>query len=87
LHPVSSIASGFSIDDIVVAVADNLLVAADIVVAVGIAGDAGVRGSAQQPRLFVGMILIMIFSEVLGLYGFIVALILDTKSSLGQCPA
>uniref|UniRef100_A0A915D249 V-type proton ATPase proteolipid subunit n=1 Tax=Ditylenchus dipsaci TaxID=166011 RepID=A0A915D249_9BILA len=43
-----------------------------------IVGDAGVRGTAQQPRLFVGMILILIFSEVLGLYGMIVALILVT---------
>ena len=34
--------------------------------AIGIVGDAGVRGSAQQPRLFVGMILILIFAEVLG---------------------
>uniref|UniRef100_A0A914R507 V-ATPase proteolipid subunit C-like domain-containing protein n=1 Tax=Parascaris equorum TaxID=6256 RepID=A0A914R507_PAREQ len=33
--------------------------------AIGIVGDAGVRGTAQQPRLFVGMILILIFSEVL----------------------
>merc|ERR1719244_947019 len=33
---------------------------------------AGVRGTAQQPRLFVGMILIIIFAEVLGLYGLIV---------------
>lgn len=32
--------------------------------AIGIAGDAGVRGTGQQPRLFVGMILILIFSEV-----------------------
>ncbi|PPR05410.1 hypothetical protein CVT24_008024 [Panaeolus cyanescens] len=48
--------------------------------AVGIVGDAGVRGSAQQPRLFVGMILILIFAEVLGLYGLIVALIMNTKS-------
>ncbi|VDN05835.1 unnamed protein product [Thelazia callipaeda] len=47
--------------------------------AIGIVGDAGVRGSAQQPRLFVGMILILIFSEVLGLYGMIVALILSTS--------
>ncbi|KAI9218507.1 vacuolar ATP synthase 16 kDa proteolipid subunit [Blastocladiella britannica] len=49
--------------------------------AVGIAGDAGVRGSAQQPRLYVGMILILIFAEVLGLYGFIVALIMNTKAN------
>lgn len=48
--------------------------------AIGIVGDAGVRGNAQQPRLFVGMILILIFAEVLGLYGLIVALILSTKN-------
>ncbi|KAI8925786.1 V-ATPase proteolipid subunit C-like domain-containing protein [Entophlyctis helioformis] len=53
--------------------------------AVGVVGDAGVRGSAQQPRLFVGMILILIFAEVLGLYGLIVALILNTKASVGTC--
>ena len=33
--------------------------------AIGVVGDAGVRGTAQQPRLFVGMILILIFAEVL----------------------
>ncbi|WOO79651.1 V-type proton ATPase proteolipid subunit [Vanrija pseudolonga] len=48
--------------------------------AIGIVGDAGVRGTAQQPRLFVGMILILIFAEVLGLYGLIVALILNTNA-------
>ena len=41
---------------------------------IGIVGDAGVRGTAQQPRLFVGMILILIFAEVLGLYGLIVGI-------------
>jgi len=48
--------------------------------AIGIVGDSGVRGTAQQPELFVGMILILIFAEVLGLYGLIVALMLTTKS-------
>ena len=48
--------------------------------AIGIVGDAGVRGTAQQPRLFVGMILILIFAEVLGLYGLIIALIMSAKS-------
>lgn len=47
--------------------------------AIGIVGDSGVRGTAQQPKLFVGMILILIFAEVLGLYGLIVALILNTQ--------
>lgn len=47
--------------------------------AIGIVGDAGVRGTAQQPRLFVGMILILIFAEVLGLYGLIVAIYFYSK--------
>lgn len=34
--------------------------------AIGITGDAGVRGVAQQPQLFTGLMLIQIFSEVLG---------------------
>jgi len=47
--------------------------------AIGIVGDAGIRANAQQPRLFIGMILILIFAEALGLYGFIVALIIASK--------
>eukprot|EP00403_Amphidinium_massartii_P039550 CAMPEP_0178448718 /NCGR_PEP_ID=MMETSP0689_2-20121128/42143_1 /TAXON_ID=160604 /ORGANISM="Amphidinium massartii, Strain CS-259" /LENGTH=173 /DNA_ID=CAMNT_0020073941 /DNA_START=21 /DNA_END=542 /DNA_ORIENTATION=+ len=43
--------------------------------AIGVVGDAGVRANAQQPRLFVGMILILIFAEALGLYGLIVGLV------------
>ncbi|KAK0670826.1 V-ATPase proteolipid subunit C-like domain-containing protein, partial [Cercophora samala] len=50
--------------------------------AIGIVGDAGVRGTAQQPRLFVGMILILIFAEVLGLYGLIVALLMNSKATI-----
>lgn len=34
--------------------------------AIGIIGDAGARASAQQPRLYVGMVLILIFAEALG---------------------
>ena len=55
--------------------------------AIGIVGDSGVRGTGQQPKLFVGMILILIFAEVLGLYGLIVALILSTKGSDMACHA
>lgn len=33
---------------------------------IGIVGDAGVRGAAQQPRMFMGMMLMLIFAEVLG---------------------
>ncbi|KAH8660769.1 vacuolar ATP synthase-like protein 16 kDa proteolipid subunit [Tricladium varicosporioides] len=48
--------------------------------AIGIVGDMGVRSYMSQSRIFVGMVLILIFGEVLGLYGLIVALILNTKS-------
>lgn len=81
--------------------------------AIGIVGDAGVRGSAQQPRLYVGMILILIFAEVLGelpgiwsyssllvswtytililfsyragLYGLIVALLMNSQATTYKC--
>ncbi|OHW93618.1 v-type h+-transporting ATPase 16kda proteolipid subunit [Colletotrichum incanum] len=49
--------------------------------AIGIIGDAGVRATNQQPRLYVGMVLILIFAEVLGLYGLIVAILLRSKST------
>jgi V-type H+-transporting ATPase 16kDa proteolipid subunit len=49
--------------------------------AIGIVGDAGVRANAQQPKLFVGMLLILIFAEVLALYGLIVGIILSSKAS------
>ena len=47
--------------------------------AIGIVGDAGVRGVGQQEGLFVGVTLILIFSEALGLYGLIIAIILATS--------
>ncbi|KAF1985426.1 vacuolar ATP synthase-like protein 16 kDa proteolipid subunit [Aulographum hederae CBS 113979] len=49
--------------------------------AIGVVGDMGVRSYMQQSRIFVGMVLILIFGEVLGLYGLIVGLILNTHSS------
>merc|ERR1719277_1960340 len=48
--------------------------------AIGVVGDAGVRGNAQQPKLFVGMILILIFAEALGLYGLIVGLVIASTA-------
>jgi len=45
--------------------------------AIGIVGDVGVRCNAQEPRIFVGMILILIFGEAIGLYGLIIAIILS----------
>ena len=47
--------------------------------AIGVTGDAGVRATAQKD-IFVGVILILIFGEALGLYGLIVAIILSNAS-------
>jgi V-type H+-transporting ATPase proteolipid subunit len=44
--------------------------------AIGICGDAGVRANAHQEKIFVGMLLMLIFAEALGLYGLIISLIL-----------
>lgn len=40
--------------------------------AIGLVGNAGARAFLQQQKIFVGKVLILIFSEVLGLYGLIV---------------
>ncbi|QDS68017.1 H(+)-transporting V0 sector ATPase subunit c [Venturia effusa] len=53
--------------------------------AIGITGDAGVRGSSQQPRIFIGMMLLQIMSEVLGLYGMVVAMMMLSKTSDVSC--
>ncbi|KAI9917751.1 hypothetical protein PsorP6_012977 [Peronosclerospora sorghi] len=53
--------------------------------AISVVGDASVRPVGQQEKLFVNMILILIFAETLGLYGLIVALILLQKKS--DCPS
>ena len=50
-------------------------------VGIGVAGDAGVRALGQQDKIFVGMMLILIFSEAIGLYGLIVSLILSAAVS------
>ncbi|KAJ4250162.1 v-type proton ATPase 16 kDa proteolipid subunit 2 [Fusarium torreyae] len=47
---------------------------------IGIVGDSGVRADMYQPKVFTGMVLILIFAEVLGLYGLIVAILLNEKS-------
>lgn len=53
--------------------------------AIGIVGDAGVRANAQQPKLFVGMMLILIFAEALGLYGVIIAIVVATSANAQLC--
>lgn len=54
-------------------------------IAIGIVGDAGVRGYMKQPKLFLGLVLILIFAEVLGLYGLLSAVIMHTKARSATC--
>eukprot|EP00033_Pygsuia_biforma_P000194 GCRY01000244.1.p1 GENE.GCRY01000244.1~~GCRY01000244.1.p1 ORF type:complete len:171 (+),score=20.45 GCRY01000244.1:56-568(+) len=53
--------------------------------AIGVVGDAGVRATAEQDKLFVGMLLILIFAEALALYGLIVGIILTTQNPNVDC--
>lgn len=48
---------------------------------IGIVGDTSVRAYARQDRVFVAMILMLIFAEALGLYGLIIALLLNTRAN------
>ena len=50
--------------------------------AIGIVGDTGVRSYMQQSRIFVGMVLILIFGEVLGLYGYVHGLSIEKLRSV-----
>jgi len=45
--------------------------------AIGVVGETGSRALGLQDKVFVGMMLILIFAEALGLYGLIIALILS----------
>ena len=47
--------------------------------AIGLVGDAGVRNNAEEGGIFIGMLLILIFSEAIGLYGLIVAILVGNS--------
>ncbi|KAF9242597.1 hypothetical protein BU15DRAFT_43678 [Melanogaster broomeanus] len=54
--------------------------------AIGLIGDSCVRAYVHEQRVFVAMVLILIFAEVLGLYGLIVALLMNTRATtIGGC--
>ncbi|EIW80960.1 V-type ATPase [Coniophora puteana RWD-64-598 SS2] len=53
--------------------------------AIGLVGDACVRAYVYENRVFVSMVLILIFAEVLGLYGLIVALLMNTRVTGVTC--
>ena len=44
--------------------------------AIGIAGEKLLQSYAQTDKMFIGMILVMIFAEAIGLYGLIIAIVM-----------
>lgn len=54
-------------------------------IAIGVIGDSGVRGYLKQPKLFLGLVLMLIFAEVLGLYGLLTAVVMHTKARSASC--
>lgn len=52
--------------------------------AIGVVGDACVRAYGKQDRVFVAMVLILIFAEALGLFSLIVGLLLHNTG--GKAP-
>ena len=48
--------------------------------AIGIVGDTSVRAYAKQEKIFVAMILMLIFAEALGLFGLIIALLMNNTA-------
>ena len=44
---------------------------------IGVVGESGVRAFMEQSRVFVGMVLILIFGEVLGLYGYVLSVFIS----------
>jgi len=53
---------------------------------IGIVGDAGVRAYGKQDKVYVVLILILIFAEALALYGLIVALVVANLNNGPTCP-
>ena len=49
--------------------------------AIGIVGDTSVRAYGKQEKIFVAMILMLIFAEALGLFGLIIALLMNNTAN------
>ncbi|KAH9584005.1 V-ATPase proteolipid subunit C-like domain [Trypanosoma melophagium] len=48
---------------------------------IGVVGDTAVRAYGKQDQIFVAMVLMLIFSEALGLYGLIIALLMNNQAN------
>ncbi|KAG5500442.1 hypothetical protein JKF63_03535 [Porcisia hertigi] len=48
---------------------------------IGVIGDTAARAYGKQDQIFVAMVLMLIFSEALGLYGLIIALLMNNQAN------
>ncbi|KAG8341934.1 putative ATP synthase subunit C [Trypanosoma vivax] len=48
---------------------------------IGVVGDTATRAYGKQDQTFVAMVLMLIFSEALGLYGLIIALLMNNQAN------
>ncbi|KPI88866.1 putative vacuolar type h ATPase subunit [Leptomonas seymouri] len=48
---------------------------------IGVVGDTAARAYGKQDQIFVVMVLMLIFSEALGLYGLIIALLMNNQAN------
>lgn len=55
---------------------------------IGVVGDTAARSYGKQDQIFVAMVLMLIFSEALGLYGLIIALLMNNQANryTNLCP-
>lgn len=52
---------------------------------VGVVGDAGSRALVKQAKIFTGYVMVLIFGEVLGIFGFMIAIIINTVANGKTC--
>jgi V-type H+-transporting ATPase proteolipid subunit len=51
----------------------------------GEVGDHGMRAVSKRPKIYMSVLLIIIFAEALGLYGLIISLIVLTNGNGSKC--
>lgn len=49
--------------------------------AIGVVGDSGIRCLMKQPKFFTAFILILIFCEMIGLFGLIIGLMVNVSGN------
>jgi len=54
---------------------------------IGKVGDAGVRAAAQQSRMYIGLVLILIFAEALALFGMIAGIVFSVQGNCTTAPS